>query len=106
MPRRRLFDVDSVTGLTRYYHDSDDGNTFSIETVADVEPIIEDNKTLFNGESSKGRNWKGDMHRVASIPMLTYMDLQSKGILDDEKALSKWLNDPENRFYRTKGGRV
>jgi hypothetical protein len=46
------------------------------------------------------------MHKVASIPMNVYFDLKEKGILDDPAALKRWLNDSDNRFFRTKAGRV
>jgi hypothetical protein len=35
-----------------------------------------------------------------------YMDLKKKGILDDQVALKRWLNDPENRYFRTRPGQV
>ncbi len=103
---RKFLSRDPITGLTHYFHPSDDGETFGIESVVDVEPILDDNKRIYNAESSKGRNWRGDMHRIASIPLHVYMDLDQKGIINDEKKMKAWLNDPENRYYRTKGGRV
>jgi len=38
--------------------------------------------------------------------MNIYMDLVSKGITRTEKDFKKWLNDPDNRFFRTRPGRV
>jgi hypothetical protein len=46
------------------------------------------------------------MHKVGSIPMSIYHELQKQGILQDEKRLKKWLNDPDNRVFRTRPGRV
>ena len=102
----RIFDIDPLTGITRIFRASEDGEKFTIETRMDVEPIIEQNKGRLTAESSKGRNWRGDMHRVASIPLHIYMDLKQRGILDDQKKLRAWLNDPSNRYFRTKGGIV
>ena len=38
--------------------------------------------------------------------MVVYYDLKNKGILDDPKAIKKWLNDPENKYFRTREGTV
>jgi hypothetical protein len=34
------------------------------------------------------------------------MELKQQGIIDDPKALRRWLNDPDNRYFRTRPGRV
>jgi hypothetical protein len=102
---RQFLSRDPITGLTHYFHPSDDGNTFGIESVADVTEIIDDNKRILNGENAKARKW-GEMDRIASIPLHIYMDLDAKGIINDEKKFKAWLNDPENRYFRTKGGIV
>jgi len=46
------------------------------------------------------------MARVASIPLNVYYDLKRRGIADDPKAMKKWLNDPDNRVFRTREGTV
>jgi hypothetical protein len=46
------------------------------------------------------------MSRVASIPLTVYYDLKQKGILDDQTAMKKWLNDPDNELFRTRKGKV
>lgn len=38
--------------------------------------------------------------------MVVYYDLKAKGILDDPVAIKKWLNDPENKYFRTREGNV
>jgi hypothetical protein len=103
---RRLFSHDPETGLTRYFHPSADGKTFGMETEVDVESVLEDNKRRFMGESSKGRRWQGDLIEVANIPLHIWMDLDERGILQDQKKLRAWLNDPANMYFRVKGGRV
>jgi hypothetical protein len=32
--------------------------------------------------------------------------LKAKGIVDDEKRLKRWLNDSDNKFFRTRGGTI
>lgn len=55
---------------TYYQYDASEGkNVF--KTVQDVEPLLDLNRRALNQESG---NWKGDMHHVASIPAVLYME--------------------------------
>jgi hypothetical protein len=100
---KRLFDIDPLTGKKEYWHWDDENQRFTIETEQDVTDLLDLNKAQYNDASS---SFKGDMHKVASIPMNIYMDLKQKGIIDDAKKFKAWLNDPDNRYFRTKPGRV
>lgn len=99
----RLFDIDPATGTRRLFHYDHADDRFHIETQQDVTDLVEQNKWLANNER---QDFKGDMHRVASIPLSIYYDLKKRGILDDQKRMRQWLNDSENRFFRVKGGVV
>ncbi len=77
----------------------------TIQTEQDVTAVIEANKAIYNAVDEKA-NWNGEWHLVASIPMALFYDLKAKGIIDDQARLKAWLNDPENRFFRTRPGRV
>ena len=99
----RVFDTDPALNLTRYWHWDEDKEQAVIETRQEVTDLLDANKAEAN-EASTG--WKGDMHKVASIPLNVYYDLKQKGIIDDPKAFKRWLNSPENRFFRTKLGKV
>ena len=48
----------------------------------------------------------GEWSKIASIPLSIYYELKKKGITDDPKRLKKWLNDPDNKYFRTRGGRA
>ncbi len=96
------FSYDPVLGIKRTFHGSEDGNTFVIQTEQDTTGIVEANKAAYNDAPDR---W-GDMTRVASIPLSLYFDLKKKGIADDPVAMKRWLNDSENRFFRTRGGNV
>jgi len=91
-------------GQQQIWHEDDEGNV-TIQTVQDVTDIVEANKAVYN-QIDERANWKGDMHRVGSIPMSIFYDLQRQGILQDEKRLKAWLNDPANQVFRTRPGRV
>ena len=83
---------------------------YVIETKQDVTDIIEKNKQEYNNSSTK---WGEDVfdNKIASIPLTVVDNLNKQGIMRgfhvlDQKKFFAWLNDPDNRFFRTKQGRV
>lgn len=103
MGNKKVLSHDPLSGITRYWHDNEDG-TYTVETDQDMSAIIEQNKKLSN-ETDKHTKY-GEWSRVASIPLSVYYDLKAKGIVDDPKAMKKWLNDPDNKYFRTREGKV
>lgn len=101
---KRLFDVDPVLGLTEYFYYDADNDKVIIQQVQDTTRIIEQNKALL-AQSNKSDRW-GDWQKVATIPMALWADLNAKGITKDKKAFKAWLNSPDNRFFRTREGKV
>jgi hypothetical protein len=95
-------------GTRTYFHDVDE-NTVALETVQDVGPIIEANKRDLNNVDDPRI---GDGKLVARISMVMLMQLVQQGILDcglavlDDKRFSRWLNDNDNRNWRTWPGKV
>jgi len=99
MSQRRLFGRDPITGITQYWHVKGNGE-YVIETQQDVSAIAEKNKREFNDTPDRYR----DVNKVASIPLNVYYDLKRRGIADDPVAFKKWLNDRDNRVFRTRAG--
>lgn len=99
------YDYDDATGIVRSVHFQSSDDAYTFVTRQDVTPIAEDAKAHFNSVDER-TPWKGEMHRVASIPMTIFMDLQKKGIIKDKKAFAAWLNHPDNRVFRTRPGKV
>lgn len=97
----RLLGYDPLTKTKTVFHDDDDG--FYIETVTDVETVVDIAKEEY--KESAGSRF-GGIAKIASIPMGIYMKLQREGVLHDQKAFRKWLNDPDNRVFRTRPGRI
>ena len=90
-------------------HNTDDGEIV-IATEQDVSNIIEQNKKEYN--ATNGR-WGEDVfdNKIASIPLTVIDDLNKAGIMRgfhvvDQKKFRAWLNNPDNRFFRTRQGRV
>lgn len=91
---------------TLFHYDEADGTTW-LERVQDVEPILNETKAAFNDAPEFGR-YKRDVVKVASIPLVVYEAYLKKGIdlLKDDAALRRFLNDPDNRAFRTTPGKV
>lgn len=101
---KRLFDYDPLTGTTKWWHYDADRDEAKIETVFEVGDLVERNKKEYAATDERAR-W-GEWSKVASIPMALFYRLKQQGIIDDPAAMKKWLNSPENKFFRTRPGRV
>lgn len=98
-----LFDYDPQSGRTVWLRDNGDG-TMTARTDYPHDATIRSNAEFRN---SLDPGWKGDWHRVASIPLNIFHDqLAEASRQDDQKYLSKWLNNSDNRAWRTKHGNV
>lgn len=80
-----------------------------IETAQDISDIIESNKTSYAQTDERAR-W-GEWAKIGSIPLAVIQDLNRKGFLRgfhiiDQKKFKAWLNDPENRYFRSRPGRI
>lgn len=98
-----LFDSDIKAGRYVWVRTNEDGSqTFRTDYM--VEDTIDMNTAQRNLAQP---GWAGDYHHVASIPLNVYYDqLHEASQQQDERFISKWLNDADNRAWRTKDGRV
>lgn len=101
---KRILDYDPMTGVTEYFYYDSDEDKCIIQQVQNTDVIVEQNKSLL-AQSSKHDRY-GEWSKVASIPMTIWADLNAKGIIRDKDAFRKWLNDPDNKYFRTREGRV
>jgi hypothetical protein len=92
-------------------HSDGDGGII-IETRQDISDILEQNKKEYNSYDERAR-WSDELlgNKVASIPMTVIDDLNAKGIMRgfavlDEKRFKAWLNERDNRVFRTRTGVV
>ena len=94
-------------GKQTNFHDLD--GKYFIETKQDLSGIIESNKAQFNAIDENAK-W-GEFAKVASLPNVVIDDLNKQGIMRgfsviDEKRFRHWLNQPDNRAFRTRPGVV
>lgn len=99
--RKRITRADPQGRLEHALWRDDDGNV-TAQTLQDIEPILEENLMLRNERSG----FKGDQHHVASIPLVVYEQLLKEGIAQDEARFKAWLNDSDNKMFRTHPGKV
>ena len=104
MQERRIFSHDPEWGVTKWWHYDSDTDIARIETVQDVEHLLEVNKAA--QALTAGGRWGDGLQHVAHIPMATYAEWLATGKDKDQAAVRRWLNDPENKLHRTKLGKV
>lgn len=101
----RLFDYDAATGRQVWVlHDAMTGQmTFRVDTPVDA--IVE-----ANAEAEKATHGARlpEINRVASVPLQLY---HNSGLAEaeregDEAFVKRWLNDADNRAFRTSRGSV
>ena len=101
----RLFGVDIAARSREFFLYDDAEKQFQIVTQQDVGPVLAENQAQRN-DAPMQFNEKSGLTKVASIPNVVLIALREKGILANERTFKKWLNDPENKVFRTRGGRV
>lgn len=96
-------------------HESPGTDSLVLESVQDVESIIDLNKYEYNSIDERApwtRRGKDGMDvPIARIPMTVYMDLVRQGIINhkgegDATRFNAWLNNSDNRFFRTRPGHI
>lgn len=81
-----------------------------IQTAQDVTSLVEQNKKEFNSFDERAR-WSDEVfgNKIASIPFTAIDDLNRQGIMRgfqvvDHARFAMFLNNPENRAWRTRPG--
>lgn len=109
--RSRDLGFNPITGVQTIYHSDGYGEEYTVETVQDVESIAEENLLQRNAAPS---NWKGNWHRVASVPFSVFAILAKQpdpfvtaaGQVLDKKRYKAWLNSADALPWRTKAGKI
>tara|TARA_B100001250_G_C19804588_1_gene792673 strand:- start:504 stop:812 length:309 start_codon:yes stop_codon:yes gene_type:complete len=94
--------LDTELGVKTNVHTEDGDGTFHITKEQDVQPTLDYTKYLREQPVLRSAN---DRH-VAEIPPVIAAKLQREGILQDSKRLLKWLDQPENKAFKTWEGHL
>lgn len=107
---KKLFNHDPVLGTTEFFHYDHFTGDVHIETVQDVEPILDWNKELANDTDRTQKGIKEGMWHYASIPIVVQLRwLNDYGMEawpmkpGNEKLLFMLLNDPDWRYLKSTG---
>lgn len=105
---KKVLSFDPFTGKKLVATDDGEGGLI-IQSSQDVTAILEHNKAEYNQKSASDK-W-GDFTKVASLPYQIVDLLNQRGIMRgfavvNETEFRRFLNDPENRFFRTRPGTV
>lgn len=99
-----LFDYDFPTGR-QVWHMTDDSGNDVYRTDYRVDDLINVNQQQRNMASA---GWAGDWHHVASVPLNVAFDsgIARAHAEGDHAFVNRFLNDSENRAWRTKSGNL
>lgn len=111
----KILDIDTFSGITETFYKDPITGRFSIKKTQNVEGILSANAGEMNSNIHGG--WKGDMHKVASIPLIIWEqwinELKAQGAKSCDPAhnsnknfLIAKLNNRDFSKLRTKQGRV
>jgi hypothetical protein len=93
---------DPVTQRATEVTSDSDGLTFIHSQ--NTKPIVESAKALAANFDPLAKRPDEIVH-VARIPRVVWNELERLGITRDQKALDRWLNERDNRVFRTDDGR-
>jgi hypothetical protein len=96
-----LFDHDFAMGRTIWHMFDGQKDVFRVDQ--NVTSLVSENESVRNIAS---KTWTGDWHRVASIPLNIAHDhgLMEAHKQGDHAFVDRYLNDGDNRAWRTKDG--
>ena len=105
---KRLMKRDHVTGKETWVHFNDDG--MIVESKQNIDSLVSKNREEAN-EFRPGSligNTQAHRRKVADIPAGLYQELVQKfgQPKDNPTDWRKWLNDYDNRFFRTDTGHI
>jgi hypothetical protein len=111
----KLFDIDTFSGITETFYKDQITGKFAIKKSQNIDGILSANSNEMNSNIDRG--WAGDMHKVASIPLVIWEqwinELKAKGAKHCDPAhnsnkqfLIAKLNNRDYSKLRTKQGRV
>ena len=96
--------------MNESYHYDSLADRLIVKRTEDVTPILEANKRQFDVDNKRHKSEA--MNHVARIPTIAIEQYcKRKGLsyetfMRDEKLFRAFLNDPDNRLFRTKPGRI
>lgn len=92
----------TVDGVETAVHTEDGTGRFHVTKKQNVQPTLDYTKFL----REQPVNRKAEDRHIAEIPPVLAAKLIRDGIMGDSKAILKWLDQPENKCFKTVEGRL
>lgn len=111
MSNKVLLDAGAETGVEETAHFDADGNLSAVQRQADIEPLLDENKRVYNLGLV---NRSSEFRKVASFDPITIeifckrWGVESAALFrrENKELVKRLLNDPDLRHFRTLPGRV
>jgi hypothetical protein len=102
----RLITRDPVRGVSVYLDIQPDGSFLftEVQNVRGLQTRINEQAAV--GTGRRRPHTQRTTRQVAELPAIIVNRLIREGIWGDDKKMRQWLNDPDNRDFRTGGGRL
>jgi hypothetical protein len=108
-----LLSHDPLTGTNTWFHFDDATGVITLEAEGEVGDTTDFSKALYNEFDERAR-FTSDVHNhVATIPDFLYYQLNNQFFTESggdaaevKKRWKAWLNDSDNKAFRTRPGRV
>lgn len=95
--------------MNERFHYDEMSDSLTIERTEDITPVLDANKRQYNQSDS---HFNETFNHVAKIPTIAIEKwCKLKGVtyyefMNNDKLTREFLNDPDNKFFRTKPGRI
>ena len=104
---RKLGEETNWAGVKTSVYEAD--NKLIIENSQDISTVLESNKSRYAATDERAR-WS-EFEHIGWIPDSVIIELNRQNILRgyavvDQKKFKAWLNDSDNRHFRSRPGRV
>tara|TARA_B100001057_G_scaffold394187_1_gene403301 strand:+ start:3480 stop:3773 length:294 start_codon:yes stop_codon:yes gene_type:complete len=97
MTRRTV--IDTKTNLVSEFITEDNKNIY--HTSQNVQPVLDHVKRI-----KETTVLSKELRHVAEVPMVIYQQAMREGWVNDKAKWKRWLNDPDNKLFRTWPGKV
>ena len=102
MSERLVVDYEPYRRTDFHYDESED--KFTLNTVQDAQPIVDENKRRMNQYGDKlSVGKRGEWHHAASVPINVWeqwMKDTNGAIEKDSKLLAAYLNNPDYKYFK------
>jgi hypothetical protein len=102
---KRLFDSDPINKTRQIFHYNESDDSMVIETQADVTACVELTRAEYAATDERAP-WKKEMTHFGRVPLDKVDELMQAGIWQDDKALLRWLQNPDHRDFKVRPGKA